>query len=94
MRRGVKLLPVFPAGTIGGPAALEGISAPFAHLGLRFIPTGGVTEGNLGEWLKVKSVVAVGGTWIAKTDDIREGRWADITRKAKAAVAAVQQARP
>lgn len=94
MRRGVKLMKFFPAGTIGGPAALDGISAPFAHLGLRFIPTGGVTEGNLGEWLKLKSVVAVGGTWIARTDDIREGRWADITRKAKAAVAAVKQARP
>ena len=67
LRRGVKLMKFFPAGTIGGPAALDGISAPFAHLGLQFIPTGGVTEGNLGEWLKLKSVVAVGGTWIART---------------------------
>lgn len=85
-KRGITLMKFFPAGTIGGPAALEGISAPFAHLGLRFIPTGGVTEANMGEWLKLKAVAAVGGTWIARTEDIRAGRWADITAKAKSAV--------
>ena len=94
MRRGVKLMKFFPAGTAGGPKALDGISAPFAHLGLRFIPTGGVTQENLGEWLAMNNIAAVGGTWIARTDDIREGRWADITRKAKAAVAAVKRVRP
>lgn len=85
-RRGITLMKFFPAGTIGGPSALEGIAAPFAHLGLRFIPTGGVTEANMGEWLKLKSVAAVGGTWIARTDDIRAGRWADITAKARSAI--------
>ena len=40
---GVRLAKFFPAGIAGGPKALSGISAPFAHLGIRFIPTGGVT---------------------------------------------------
>lgn len=86
VRHGVRLAKFFPAGIAGGPAALEGISAPFAHLGLRFIPTGGVTLDTMGDWLKLKVVAAVGGTWIARTEDIREGRFADITRKARAAV--------
>jgi len=86
VRRGVRLAKFFPAGTAGGPPALEGISAPFAHLGIRFIPTGGVTLDTMADWLKVKAVAAVGGTWIARTDDIREGRFADIARKARAAV--------
>ena len=94
MRRGVRLCKFFPAGTAGGPKALEGISAPFAHLGMRFIPTGGVTVDNLGEWLKMEVIAAVGGTWIARTDDIREGRWADITRNARAAIEAVKRVRP
>ena len=94
LRRGVRLCKFFPAGTAGGPKALDGIAAPFAHLGVRFIPTGGVTEQNLGDWLKMPAVAAVGGTWIARTEDIREGRWADITRNAKAAVAAVKRVRP
>lgn len=84
--RGVRVAKFFPAGTIGGPKALEAIAAPFAHLGVRFVPTGGVTLDNMGEWLALKAVVAVGGTWIARTSDIREGRFADITRNARAAV--------
>lgn len=86
MKRGVTVAKFFPAGTAGGPSALEAISAPFAHLGLKFIPTGGVSLDNMGDWLKLKAVTAVGGTWIARTDDIREGRFADITKKARAAV--------
>lgn len=92
-RRGLALVKFFPAGTAGGPAALESIATPFAHLGLRFIPTGGITEASMGQWLALKSVAAVGGTWIARPDDIREGRWSEIARKARAAVAAARRAR-
>ena len=53
---GVRIAKFFPAGTAGGPKALEAIAAPFAHLGLSFIPTGGVSLDNLGDWLKLKSV--------------------------------------
>ena len=84
--RGVRLAKFFPAGVAGGPKALSGIAAPFAHLGIRFIPTGGVTEATIGEWLAIRQVVAVGGTWIAKTEDIREGRFREITRNAADAV--------
>jgi 2-dehydro-3-deoxyphosphogluconate aldolase/(4S)-4-hydroxy-2-oxoglutarate aldolase len=89
--RGVKLAKFFPAGIAGGPKALAGISAPFAHLGIRFIPTGGVTEATIGDWLALKDVVAVGGTWIAKTEDIRDGRFADIAKNAAAAVEVARQ---
>jgi 2-dehydro-3-deoxyphosphogluconate aldolase / (4S)-4-hydroxy-2-oxoglutarate aldolase len=90
--RGVRLAKFFPAGIAGGPKALSGIAAPFAHLGIRFIPTGGVTEATISEWLSIRHVIAVGGTWIAKTEDIREGRFTDITRNAAAAVKAAKQA--
>jgi 2-dehydro-3-deoxyphosphogluconate aldolase/(4S)-4-hydroxy-2-oxoglutarate aldolase len=84
--QGVRIMKFFPAGAAGGPKALEAIAAPFAHLGLSFIPTGGVSLDNLGDWLKLKSVIAVGGTWIARAEDIREGRFAEITKNARAAV--------
>ncbi len=90
--RGVRLAKFFPAGIAGGPKALAGISAPFAHLGVRFIPTGGVTEATIGEWLALKAVVAVGGTWIAKTEDIRAGRFAEIAKTAAAAVRVAREA--
>jgi len=90
--KGLRLAKFFPAGIAGGPAALEAVSAPFAHLGLRFIPTGGVSLETIGDWLKLKSVAAVGGTWIARTDDIRAGRFGDIERKAREAVARAKAA--
>lgn len=90
-RCGVRHAKFFPAGAAGGPAFLEAIASPFAHLGIRFVPTGGVSETTIPEWLRLRSVVAVGGTWIARTDDIREGRFAAIAARAKAAVAAAKQ---
>lgn len=85
-RAGFRLCKFFPAGIAGGPKALEGIAAPFNHLGVRFIPTGGVSLETMGDWLKHRFVAAVGGTWIARPEDMREGRFAEITAKAKAAV--------
>jgi 2-dehydro-3-deoxyphosphogluconate aldolase / (4S)-4-hydroxy-2-oxoglutarate aldolase len=93
MRRGAQVVKFFPAGTAGGPEALKAIGAPFAHLGLKFIPTGGVTLENLAEWLKVPGVAAVGGTWIARTEDIRAQAWDKIAANCREAVAAVAQAR-
>ncbi|PSJ61718.1 bifunctional 4-hydroxy-2-oxoglutarate aldolase/2-dehydro-3-deoxy-phosphogluconate aldolase [Kumtagia ephedrae] len=92
-RRNVKLAKFFPATAAGGPAMLEAISAPFAHLGMRFIPTGGIGEDSMGEWLKLKSVAAIGGTWIARKDDISGGRWKDIADKARRSVACAREIR-
>lgn len=91
--RGVLLAKFFPAGPAGGPSMLDAISAPFGHLGIRFIPTGGISEATMSDWLKLKSVAAVGGTWIARKDDIGEGRWAEIADKARRAVARAQEIR-
>jgi 2-dehydro-3-deoxyphosphogluconate aldolase/(4S)-4-hydroxy-2-oxoglutarate aldolase len=85
-RHGARTVKFFPAGAAGGPKALEAISAPFAHLGMRFIPTGGISLETMGDWLKLASVGAVGGTWIARAQDIAEGRFKEIARKARAAV--------
>jgi 2-dehydro-3-deoxyphosphogluconate aldolase/(4S)-4-hydroxy-2-oxoglutarate aldolase len=89
MRRGAKVVKFFPAGTIGGPDALKSIGAPFAHLGIKYVPTGGVSPANMADWLKVPGVAAVGGTWIAKTEDIRAEAWDKIAANCREAVAAV-----
>jgi 2-dehydro-3-deoxyphosphogluconate aldolase/(4S)-4-hydroxy-2-oxoglutarate aldolase len=93
MRRGAKVFKFFPAGTIGGPDALKSIAAPFAHLGLKFVPTGGVSPANMRDWLAVPGVAAVGGTWIARTEDIRAQAWDKIAANCREAVAAVHQNR-
>jgi 2-dehydro-3-deoxyphosphogluconate aldolase/(4S)-4-hydroxy-2-oxoglutarate aldolase len=89
-RRGARIVKFFPAGAAGGPKALNAIAAPFAHLGVKFIPTGGVTQANLAEWLSLPQVAAVGGTWIAPITDIRNGHWKEITKRCREAVTAAK----
>ena len=89
---GCKILKFFPAGASGGTKMLAAMSAPYLHTGVRFVPTGGVNMDNLKEYLAVKSVLAVGGTWLATKEDIQQGRWdviAENCRKALAVVGAV-----
>lgn len=89
LRVGCRMVKFFPAMAAGGPNMLRNIAAPFAHTGIGFNPTGGVTLDNLGDWLALPEVRAVGGTWIATRADIAAGNWAKITANARAAVAAV-----
>ena len=93
IERGVRLFKFFPAMPAGGIPFLRSIAAPFALHGLRFIPTGGVSPGNLAEWLREPSVAAVGGTWIASRGMIRDGDWTGIRRAAAEAVRAARAVR-
>lgn len=83
---GVKLAKFFPAVPSGGAPMLSAIAAPFAHTGIKFCPTGGITLETLGDWLSLPIVSAVGGAWIAPAKDIREGKFKDIQQRARAAV--------
>lgn len=92
---GLKVLKFFPAGTAGGVKGLKSIGGPYRHLGLRFMPTGGVTAGNLPEYLSEPMVLAAGGTWLATTAMIEGKQWDAITgncRDAAALVATVRKA--
>ena len=90
---GCKLLKFFPAEALGGTAMLEALSAPYKHTGVRFMPTGGANVKNLESYLKVSTVAAVGGTWIAKKEDLTGGKWDEIRDRCKAALAIVRKAR-
>lgn len=90
---GCKLLKFFPAGAFGGVTMIEAFSAPYKHTGVKFMPTGGVNTGNLEAYLKIDTVAAVGGTWIAKKEDLTEGKWDDIRSRCKAALAIAATAR-
>ena len=90
---GCKLLKYFPAEALGGVAMLKALIAPYAHTGVHFMPTGGVSTANLADYLGLSSVSAVGGTWIAKKDDIAQGDWAGIQQRCADVVAAVAHLR-
>jgi len=88
-----KLLKFFPAEPSGGLAYLKAMSAPYAHLGLRFIPLGGLNAKNMAAYLADTSVAALGGSWLAPRDLIKAGHWEKITALSAEAVQIIQATR-
>jgi len=88
-----KLLKFFPAEALGGTKLLTALSAPYKHTGVRFLPTGGVSLANLEAYLSVATVAAVGGTWIAKKEDMAADKWDEIAARCREARAIVRRVR-
>ena len=90
---GCRLLKFFPCEASGGLPYLRNIAAPYNHLGLKYIPLGGVNQSNLAEYLSEPLVAAVGGSWLAPREAIAKGDWQHITKLAQAASATVREVR-
>lgn len=90
---GCKLLKFFPAETAGGTGMLKALAGPYGHTGVKFIPTGGITSTNLSDYLKLPVVAAIGGSWMVDKQLVNEGKWAEITRLTREALAAAAAAR-
>lgn len=86
IKAGCSHLKFFPAGAAGGPKLLKAMSAPYANLGVKFCPTGGVSLDNMGDYLSMKEVFAIGGSWLATKAQIAEKQWSTITRQVKEAL--------
>src|SRR5450830_691966 len=86
---GLTTVKFFPAGTSGGAAAIAALAAPFG--GVRFVPTGGVGPANLGDYLSLPSVVAVGGSWMVPNTLVKAGDFSGITVLTSRAVALAAQ---
>lgn len=84
MSYGLTEFKFFPAEANGGVKALQAIAGPFAQV--RFCPTGGITPNNYRDYLALKSVLCVGGSWLLPADAIANGEWDKITELAKQAV--------
>jgi 2-dehydro-3-deoxyphosphogluconate aldolase/(4S)-4-hydroxy-2-oxoglutarate aldolase len=74
-----KLLKFFPAEASGGVGMLKALAGPFAHTGVQFVPTGGITVATLPAYLALKQVAAVGGSWMAERELVARHDWGKIT---------------
>ncbi|MCL1999793.1 MAG: bifunctional 4-hydroxy-2-oxoglutarate aldolase/2-dehydro-3-deoxy-phosphogluconate aldolase [Planctomycetes bacterium] len=90
---GVRLFKFFPAEALGGIPMLKNIIAPYKHLGISFMPTGGVTAVNFSDYLAMPEIAAVGGTWLGKAEDLKAGNWDKIAADATAAVETLKKIR-
>jgi 2-dehydro-3-deoxyphosphogluconate aldolase/(4S)-4-hydroxy-2-oxoglutarate aldolase len=80
---GFPVVKFFPAEASGGIRALNAILAPLHDLAV--MPTGGITPANAPDYLGIPNVVAVGGSWMVKTDDLDAGRFDAIAALAREA---------
>ena len=78
MKHGLTMVKFFPANVYGGLKALKSLSAPFG--GMKFLPTGGVSNDNIKEFIDAPFIHAVGGSWVCPKADIAAGNWEKITR--------------
>lgn len=85
LERGYTVQKFFPAEVSGGAPALQAFGGPLPQVS--FCPTGGVSLGNAGEYLSLRNVLCVGGSWIAPDALVQAGDWAGIERLAREAAA-------
>lgn len=85
LEHGCRLLKFFPAEQLGGLPYLRAMAAPYAHLGLRYIPLGGLTAANAAAYLQDPLIAAIGGSWIAPREAIKACDWPAIESNARAA---------
>lgn len=85
---GFHVVKFFPASNFGGATTVKAYAGPLPDV--KFIPTGGITQNTLPEYLALKNVVACGGGWFATAEDLKAGAFDLIRRRAAEAVAAVK----
>jgi 2-dehydro-3-deoxyphosphogluconate aldolase/(4S)-4-hydroxy-2-oxoglutarate aldolase len=86
MELGLTEVKFFPAGVLGGPAAIKALTAPFTTMS--FMPSGGVNPDNMADYLALPAVPAVSGSWMVDPKLIRAQRWDEISRLSADAIAA------
>lgn len=83
LEAGLRCFKFFPAEAIGGVGLLKSLHGPFPQA--VFCPTGGITVESAPRYLALPNVACVGGSWLATTAALKEGRWADIRDLARTA---------
>lgn len=76
LERGLNFFKFFPADLSGGIKMLKLLSGPYPNV--RFMPTGGINNETLMDYLKLDNVIACGGSWIVSKNLISSGNFEEI----------------
>ncbi len=87
IKLGLNIFKFFPAEAMGGVKTMQALADPFGDI--RFIPTGGINAGNLSEYLRNPLIVAVGGSWMARSSWIETGNWKQIEAETRSAISTI-----
>jgi 2-dehydro-3-deoxyphosphogluconate aldolase/(4S)-4-hydroxy-2-oxoglutarate aldolase len=88
---GLRLVKFFPAGIAGGAAAVRALASVFPDM--RFMPTGGIRDTDLPDYLSIPAVIACGGSWLAPLELIAARDFDEITRRTATATRIARAAR-
>ena len=91
VKRGLEVLKFFPAEQAGGLAMIKAMAAPYTMV--KFMPTGGISEKNLKEYLEYDKIICCGGSWMVKGSLIKNGEFGKIRKLVKEAVELVASIR-
>jgi 2-dehydro-3-deoxyphosphogluconate aldolase/(4S)-4-hydroxy-2-oxoglutarate aldolase len=89
MDRGLYHFKFFPADLSGGPKMIQLLSGPYPDV--KFMPTGGINNQTLIEYLRLENVFACGGSWIVKKNLISERKFDEIKSKTQNALSLVKE---
>lgn len=70
---GLNTVKFFPAEQLGGLKMIKALAAPYVNV--NFMPTGGINEANIVEYLDYDRILACGGTWMIDAKAIAEGNF-------------------
>jgi 2-dehydro-3-deoxyphosphogluconate aldolase/(4S)-4-hydroxy-2-oxoglutarate aldolase len=86
---GFKILKLFPAAQLGGVPFLSAIRSAYVQLEIQFIPMGGVSINNITDYLNLKNVIAVGGSWLATGELVAAKKFGKITEQVREALSKI-----
>lgn len=78
---GFKTVKVFPVSNLGGPSFIQRIESAYRHTGIQFLPMGGIKTDNLKSYIRYKSVIGAGGSWLAPKELIEQREFKKITER-------------
>ncbi len=81
---GLKAVKVFPAEAIGGIKLIKSMAAPYGDM--KFMPTGGINENNMLDYLAFGKILCCGGSWMVPGDAVAAKDWGRITALTRSAV--------
>ena len=91
LEMGLDVVKFFPAQASGGLAAIKAMAAPYVNL--KFMPTGGINEKNIKEYLSFKKIIACGGSWMVSSALVKNKEFDKIKELTAQAVKMVEEVR-
>lgn len=88
---GLEVVKFFPAEPAGGLNMIKALAAPYVNV--KFMPTGGINPKNVKDYLAYDRIVACGGSWMVKSDLVKNGDFDKITELAKECAEIVKESR-